>query len=157
MTTTVKANTWILNYALKTYYASIERLKRVQSSALTMCFQPLPVSMMEQSIARGGNSLGLKPSGGPLVVVIFFTSWDNLSDDEKVYRVIKGALRNIDEKANSRDLSASYRYLNCAFTHQDPIRSYGPESKAHLRAVGAKYDPSGFFQTAGSGPFKLRN
>ncbi|RYO86447.1 hypothetical protein DL766_003100 [Monosporascus sp. MC13-8B] len=111
--------------------------------------------MIEQSIARGGNSPGLKPSDGPLIVVLFYTSWESASDDKRVFDVNKEALQNIDDEARSKNVSASYRYMNYMFTYQDPITSYGPESKEHLRTVSAKYDPGGFFQVAGLGPFKL--
>ncbi|RYP64890.1 hypothetical protein DL769_006498 [Monosporascus sp. CRB-8-3] len=155
MSTTVKADTKILDYAVETYRASFEKLKGVQNLPFSITFEPLPISMIEQSIARGGNSLGLKPSDGPLVVVLFYTSWDSPSDDKKVYDVNKEALQNIDDEAQSKNVSASYRYMNYTFTDQDPIGSYGPESKAHLQTVSAKYDPEGFSQVAGAGPFKL--
>lgn len=156
MSTTVRAESKILDFAVKTYRASFKKLKGVENLFFSITFEPLPVSMIEQSIARGGNSLGLKPSDGPLVVVLFYTSWDNPSDDQKVYDIIEEALKNIDNKAQRRNKSAAfYRYLNYSFKYQDPISSYGPESKAHLQAVGEKYDPEGFFQIAGAGPFKL--
>ncbi|XXG98487.1 hypothetical protein Hte_004811 [Hypoxylon texense] len=155
MSTTVKADTRILEYAVETYRTSFERLKEVENLLFSITFEPLPVSMIDQSIARGGNSMGLKQSDGPLVVVMFYTSWDSPNDDKKVYDVNMKALEAIDDEARSQNVSASYRYLNYAFTHQDPIGSYGPESKAHLQAVSTKYDPEGFFQTAVAGPFKL--
>ncbi|KAI1503598.1 FAD-binding domain-containing protein [Biscogniauxia marginata] len=155
MSTTVKADTEILEYAIETYRVSFEKLKGVENLLFSITFEPLPISIIEQSIVRGGNSLGLKPSDGPLVVVLFYTSWDSPSDDEKVYDVNKTALKDIDDEAQRKDVSAPYRYLNYAFTYQDPMSSYGPESKAHLQAVSAKYDPEGFFQAAGAGPFKL--
>ncbi|RYP61823.1 hypothetical protein DL771_009989 [Monosporascus sp. 5C6A] len=155
MSTTVKADTEILKYAVKTYHASFEKLKGVENLLFSITFEPVPISLIEQSISRGGNSLGLKASDGPLVVVLFYTSWESPSDDKKVYEVNKEALGTIDSEAQSKKVSAAYRYLNYTFTHQDPISSYGPESKAHLQAVSTKYDPEGFFQTAGVGPFKL--
>ncbi|KAK6950639.1 hypothetical protein Daesc_007163 [Daldinia eschscholtzii] len=82
-------------------------------------------------------------------------SWDNSKDDQTVFDVSKEALDVIDQEAQSKSVSASYRYLNYASTYQDPISSYGPDSNAHLQAVSEKYDPEGFFQTAGVGPFKL--
>ncbi|KAK8066270.1 hypothetical protein PG997_013017 [Apiospora hydei] len=93
------------------------------------------VSMMEQSMARGGNSQGLDPSQGPLVVVMFYTSWDQPEDDEVVFSVSKEALERIGIEGKSRHMSAQYRYLNYAFPYQHPIGSYGPESNARLHAV----------------------
>lgn len=155
MSTTVKADIAILEYALETFRASLESLKGAENLLFSITFEPLPLSLIEQSESCGGNSLGLKLSDGPLVVVLFYTSWDNSSDDDKVYEVNKKALESIDREAQRKSVSVPYRYLNYASPHQDPISSYGPDSKAHLQAVSAKYDPQGFFQTAGAGPFKL--
>lgn len=155
MTTTVKADTGILDYAVETFRTSLEKLKGVENLLFSITFEPLPTSMIEKSIADGGDSLGLKPSDGPLVVLLLYTSWDNPSDDEKVYQVNKETLRKVDDEAQAKNVSASYRYLNYAFTDQDPISSYGSESQARLQDVSAKYDPEGFFQTSGAGPFKL--
>lgn len=155
MSTTVKADTSILEYAVETFRASLKELKEVKNILFSLTFEPLPTSLIEKSVASGGNSMGLKPSDGPLVVLLLYSSWDSASDDEKVYQVKKKALEDINNEAQSKNSSASYCYLNYAFPHQDPISSYGPESKAHLQAVSAKYDPEGFFQAAGAGPFKL--
>ncbi|KAI0842313.1 FAD-binding domain-containing protein [Hypoxylon sp. FL0890] len=155
MATTVKADVGILEYAVDKYRVSFEKLKEVKNLLFSITFEPLPISMLEQSIARGRNSLGLKPSDGPLVIVMFYTSWDSPSDDKKVYDANRNALEDIDNEAQRRSASVSYRYLNYASPHQDPISSYGPESKAYLQAVSARYDPDGFFQTGGAGPHKL--
>lgn len=155
MSTTVKADTAILEYSVKAYHAAFDRLEEVANLLFSMTFEPIPVSIMENSISRGGNSMGLKPEDGPVVVVLFYTSWDSASDDELVYNVNKDALASIEKEAQSNDVFSSYRYLNYAFPHQDPFSSYGPEAKAELLRVSAKYDPDGFFQSAGAGPFKL--
>ncbi|KAI5923884.1 FAD-binding domain-containing protein [Camillea tinctor] len=155
MSTTVKADVGILEYAVETYHASLEKLKGVKNLLFSITFESLPASIIQQSMARGGNSLGLKPSDGPLVIVLFYSSWDSPSDDKKVYDVNEEAIENIDKEAQRKNVAARYRYLNYASATQDPISSYGPDSKAHLQTVSAKYDPEGFFQTAGAGLFKL--
>ncbi|KAJ2986360.1 hypothetical protein NUW58_g5067 [Xylaria curta] len=155
MTTTVKADTEILEFAVDTFRAALDKLKRVGNLLFSITFEPIPVSLIEQSIARGGNSLGLSPSDGPLVVVLLYTSWDKSSDDERIYEVNKEALQIIEAKALETNVYSPYLYMNYAFSHQDPIASYGSESKATLQAVSAKYDPDGFFQTAGVGPWKI--
>lgn len=154
MTTSVKANTDILEYAVETYRGAFEKLRDVENLLFSLSFEPIPVSMIKQSNIRGENALGLKPDE-PLVVVLFYTSWDYASDDERIYDVNKEALRKIEQEAESRNLSAAYLYLNYSFTHQDPFSSYGSESKAKLQAVSKKYDPEGLFQSVIAGPFKL--
>ncbi|KAF2874702.1 hypothetical protein BDV95DRAFT_656231 [Massariosphaeria phaeospora] len=155
MTTTVKADTRILEYAVEKYCAAFKNLKGVANLLFSLSFEPIPVSMLEASAQSGENAIGLNPSDGPLVVVLFYTSWDNASDDETVYKVNKEALRAIEEEARGKDVDARYRYLKYAFPGQDAIGSYGEERKAHLQAVSAKYDPDRFWQVAGAGPFKL--
>ncbi|KAI1094458.1 FAD-binding domain-containing protein [Rostrohypoxylon terebratum] len=156
MSTTVKANADILEYSVKAYHAAFDKLKKVTNILFSITFEPIPVSLIDHSIAHGGNSLGLKPKDGPLVVVLFYTSWDNASDDDLVYNVNKEAISTLEEEAQDKNALSSYRYLNYTFPHQDPFTSYGPESKAQLLKTSAKYDPDGFFESAGAGPFKLR-
>ncbi|KAI1425337.1 hypothetical protein F5Y12DRAFT_796062 [Xylaria sp. FL1777] len=79
MTTTVKADTDTLEYAVDAFRAALDKLEGVENLLLSITFEPIPVSLIEQSISRGGNSLGLKPSDGPLVVVLLYASWISLA------------------------------------------------------------------------------
>lgn len=155
MSTTVKGNADILEYSVKAYHAAFDRLKQVENLLFSITFEPVPSSIIRNSISRGGNSLGLESKDGPLVVVLFYTSWDNPSDDELVYGVNKDTIASIEEEAHKKKVSASYRYLNYAFAGQDPFASYGSATKDQLLKVSMKYDPDGFFDSAGAGPFKL--
>ncbi|OTA58986.1 FAD-binding domain-containing protein [Hypoxylon sp. EC38] len=156
MSTTVKANTDILEYSIKAYHAAFDKLKGVTNILFSITFEPIPVSLIDNSISHGGNSLGLRPEDGPLVVVLLYTSWDNASDDELVYNANKDSIATIEKEAQAKNVSASYRYLNYMFPHQNPFSSFGPESKAQLLKASAKYDPDGFFEYAGAGPFKIQ-
>lgn len=153
--TTVKADTKILEYAIEAYHAAFEKLKGVENLLFSITFEALPGSLMERSIVKGGNSLGLNPSDSPVVVVLFYTSWDKPNDDRKVYDVNKEALENIDNEAKNRDVSAIYRYSSYTSPEKALFGSFGPESKRYLKTITTKYDPDGFFQITGAGPFKL--
>jgi hypothetical protein len=155
LSTTVKADTGILEYAVQTYRKFFEEIEDVANILFSITLELIPVQLISQSIARGGNATGLTPSDGPLVVVLFYVSYDNQADDEKVIGVAKQALQVIEEEARNRGVYHPWLYLNYAFPHQDPIGSYGVESQVQLQKVGKKYDPEGFFQTAGAGLFKL--
>jgi hypothetical protein len=87
----------------------------------------------------------LKTLDGPLVVILLYTSWDEASETDRVYKANQEALGNIEKEAEAKSVSATYRYLNYAFLHQDAIFPYGNSSKTKLREVGAKYDPDSFF------------
>jgi hypothetical protein len=155
MSTTVKADASILAYAVKEFKAALEKLKDIDNLLFSLTFEPIPISMIEQSNARGANAIDLGPSDGPLVVILLYTSWDEASETDKVYKVNQEALANIEQEAETKAVSTSFRYLNYAFLHQDPFASCGDASKARLQEVSAKYDPDGFFQSAGAWPFKL--
>ncbi|KAI0114416.1 hypothetical protein GGR51DRAFT_443933 [Nemania sp. FL0031] len=156
MTTTIKAEVEALDYAVETFRAAYSKLKGIGGLLYSITFEPIPMSLIQQSVSNGGNSLGLKPSDGPLVVILLYSSWDKSSDDETIYEVNKHALHAIEAKARENNASSPFLYMNYAFPrYQDAIASYGPESKAQLQAVSKKYDPEGFFQKAGVGPWKF--
>ncbi|KAI0141879.1 hypothetical protein GGR57DRAFT_519853 [Xylariaceae sp. FL1272] len=155
MSTTVKADAEMLDYTVETFMTAFAKLKDVGNLIFSISFEAIPVSLIKQSIARGGNSLGLQPSDGPLVVVLLYTSWDKVDDDAKVYEANHEALRTIEDKAKADGKFSPYVYMNYAFKHQDPIASYGLDVRSNLQAVSARYDPDGLFQNAGVGPWKL--
>lgn len=156
MSTTVKANVGILEHAVEIFNTSLGELKGdVENLLFSLTFEPLPVTLLKQSAARGGNAFGLQPEDGPLVVVLLYASWDRSSDDEKVFQVSRKALEAINHEAEERKVTASFRYLNYACPPEDALASFGAKSNARLREVSAKYDPESFFQTACVGPFKL--
>ncbi|KAA8651066.1 FAD-binding oxidoreductase [Aspergillus tanneri] len=57
--------------------------------------------------------------------------------------------------AESWTLYIPFKYLNYADKSQDPFSSYGEANKAHLIAVGKRYDPNELFQKGLPGGFKL--
>lgn len=61
---------------------------------------------------------------------------------------------DIEAEAGRTGVGVPYRFMNYADVKQDPVASYGEESRRHLRAVSKKVDPEGFFQKAVGG-FKL--
>lgn len=52
MSTSVKADIKILEYAIETYSKSFEELKGVENLLFSISFEPIPVSMMKQSSKR---------------------------------------------------------------------------------------------------------
>ncbi|KAI0393852.1 hypothetical protein F5Y17DRAFT_476367 [Xylariaceae sp. FL0594] len=159
MTTIVKADVEVLQYALHTFKERYTKLKdaKVENLLWSLSFEPIPVSLIKQSDLHGGNSLGLTPSDGPLVVVLLYTSWANARSDALINEVNRSVLADIEAHAREKGAYSPYLYMNYAYPgRQDAIASYGLESKARLRDVSESYDPDGFFQKAGVGPWKIR-
>ncbi|KAF4631708.1 hypothetical protein G7Y89_g6423 [Cudoniella acicularis] len=155
MNITVKADVDTLRAGSDIYTAGLESVKTVENGLFSLTLQPYPVSLIEKSAASGGNSLGLDPADGPLVSVLLLSYWKNKSDDDAVLAFMKSTLEMIRQDAASRNQLTPYVYMNYAFSHQDPIGSYGAKNKGKLQEASKKYDPEGLFQKGFPGGFKL--
>ena len=82
-------------------------------------------------------------------------TWTSAADDIIVPQVGRRLIDEIYQVAQTKGLFNSFKYLNYADVDQSPIVDYRPEIQTKLKAIGEKYDPSGFFQRAMAGAFKL--
>lgn len=121
--------------------------------ANTDCF-PTP-GVLEATKKNGGNALGLSVEDGPLYIIQVSSRWDKEEDDERMYRMISTVFERIKAAAVSEGVQNDYLYMNYASQFQDVVSSYGPENKAALKKIAAKYDPTGVFQRLQPGYFKL--
>jgi hypothetical protein len=151
MNTTVKADAATLLAASDLFTAAFQPLTTLEGITCAFTLQAYPVSLLEKC----DNSLGLSADEGPLMSILLLNWWKNKDDDELVIQTFKETLRRIDEDAASRGTAVDYKYMNYAYSFQDPIASYGAESHERLRAVSKKYDAEGLFQRAVRGGFKL--
>lgn len=155
MNITVKADVATLQAAADIYTEGLGPVKSAEGLTSSFTLQPYPVSLLEKSEAAGGNSLGLISTDGPLVSVLLLAYWKNRSDDDTVIDFMKETLEKMRQDAASREKLVPFVYMNYAWTHQDPISSYGAENKRKLQQASKKYDPEGLFQNACPGGFKL--
>ncbi|KAI1382908.1 uncharacterized protein F4822DRAFT_440683 [Hypoxylon trugodes] len=155
MNMTVRADKTTLQAACDIYTAAIVPLQSCEGLTSSLTFQPYPVSLLQQSVAKGGNSLGLDSSGGPVISVLLLNYWKNKSDDGRIRSVMKGVLESIRAMAKENKTALEFVYLNYAADFQDPSASYGPRNKQMLQEVSKKYDPDGLFQRGVPGGFKL--
>jgi hypothetical protein len=149
MAMTVKADILILEYAVATYHDAFQKSKHINNILFSITFEPVPLFMIKDLNAPGPNAPGLKPSDGSLVMILFYNSWDEANNTNTVYEVNQGALKRIEIEAERRHVAALYRFYNYSFTHQDPIGSYGEESKKRLQVVSVRYDPEVLFSGGG--------
>ena len=106
-------------------------------------------------VTKSGNALGLEGVDNPLVLCLLSVTWTMAQDDAIVNSVTQTLIESIDQATAAAGVFHRFKYLNYAAPFQDPITSYGPASKAQLRAVSKRYDPEGFFQVGVPGGFKL--
>ncbi|KAL4966135.1 FAD-binding oxidoreductase [Aspergillus stella-maris] len=103
----------------------------------------------------GGNVLGLERFNQSMIMVAWDYSWDDASDDDLFYGLVRSARGELDLYAQRTGAHSEYVYLNYAGAEQDPLRGYGKENLDFLRGVAQEYDPQGVFQSLVPGGFKL--
>ncbi len=117
--------------------------------------QPYLASLLKKTEESGGKVLSLNSADGSLTSLQFLLHWKDKKDDELILKTTQELAEQVDADAAARGTAVPYKYLNYAFTGEDPIGSYGPENKKFLQEVSKKFDPEGFFQKAVPGGFKL--
>ncbi|KAI0113989.1 hypothetical protein GGR51DRAFT_578247 [Nemania sp. FL0031] len=155
MNTTIKADVPTLMAAYETYVNALGPLKSIEGLTTSLTLQAYPKSLLEKTASAGGNSLGINPLDGPLMSILILSFWKNKEDDDKIRSTFKGVIESVDKDATTRGTAVPYKYMNYAAPFQDPIGSYGEESKAKLQATSKKYDPEGLFQKGVVGGWKL--
>ncbi|CAG8981969.1 hypothetical protein HYALB_00004832 [Hymenoscyphus albidus] len=168
MNMTVKADVPTLQRASNIHTAEIDHIdehgypkdpeppiRSVENGLFSLTLQPYSLSLLEKSASNGGNSLGLNTNDGPLVSILLMSIWKNETDDDVVLDFMRNTIKHIKLDAEERYTLVPYVYMNYAFSHQDPIGSYGVENHERLQAASKKYDPEGLFQRPCPGGFKL--
>ena len=130
-------------------------LKDAEGISFSITYQPLSRSLLQASKDAGDNAKNIDPSDGPLLLVLFNQTWTAPEDDGRVAKAVEHLLAECRKIAEERGLLHRYIFTNYAYEHDDPIRGYGEESLARLKAVSEKYDPKRLFQEAVPGGFKL--
>lgn len=123
-------------------------LDGIEGLQLGLLFQPQPVS-------NGTNSLGLAAGETDVVLAALTGSYARTSDDSTLLEALQLLQARMEDVLRREGVYIPFQYLNYAYKTQDPIGSYGKESKARLQEVSKKYDPAGVFQTVVPGGFKL--
>ncbi|KAI1775361.1 hypothetical protein F4818DRAFT_416394 [Hypoxylon cercidicola] len=155
LNTHVKADVAMLLAGGDIWTAGLAPIKDIEGLICSYTLQPYAVSLLEASAKNGGNSLGLKPSDGPIMSIALLGYWVNASDDEKILGTFKDILDKIEQEAAAQGKALPFKFMNYSLNYQDVIGSYGAENKAKLQAASKKYDPEGIFQKGVPGGWKL--
>jgi hypothetical protein len=120
-----------------------------------LTFEPIPSVISSKSAALGGDSLGLSPRDGNMLLILISFTWTSSTDDDAIVNASRSMIKQIDEAAQIQVMDKRWKYLNYAGAWQDVFASYGRESEEVLRRTSREYDPEGIFQTVVPGGFKL--
>ncbi|RYP12520.1 hypothetical protein DL767_011250 [Monosporascus sp. MG133] len=155
MNVTVKAHVDTLLAGAEIWKAALDPVKNCEGLICSYTLQPYPKSLLEVSMTKGGNSLGLDPSLGPVVTIALLMYWASKSDDDAILGTFRTAIEKIKQDSISKGQAVDHIYMNYSFTFQDPIGSYGAENTEKMRRVSKRVDPDGLFQKGVPGGWKL--
>ncbi|KAL5336888.1 hypothetical protein BJX70DRAFT_409551 [Aspergillus crustosus] len=122
---------------------------------LLVIVQPWVPQFWNDSEARGGNVLGLERFNKNMLNIAWDYSWEDEADDGFFEDLAESARTQLDHYAKSIGAYNEYIYLDYADGTQNPLRGYGSKNLEFLRQVARGYDPTGVFQYAAPGGFKL--
>lgn len=120
-----------------------------------LVFQPIPVNVISAMQKNGGNSLGLEPSDGPLMLVQLTTTWEDARLDTLVEDSSRQLIAEIEGMAKKRGLDNGFVYMNYAGSTQQVQKRYGKDNYRRLRRIAKKWDPDGKLARLWKGYFKL--
>ncbi|KAI0171913.1 hypothetical protein GGR52DRAFT_447046 [Hypoxylon sp. FL1284] len=125
---------------------------------LTQCIlQPLPTLFAENSVAAGGNVLGLERNAGNCVLMQMNAMTRTPEQRAFVYPKLRAGVEAVRRYAAQLDALADWVYMNYADASQDVLASYGPDNVRKMRDVAARYDPQQVFQKLCPGGEKISN
>ncbi|EER42304.1 FAD binding domain-containing protein [Histoplasma capsulatum H143] len=154
-TVTVKLDIEMITFVADSYMAGIDPIKNVTGIVPALTLQVISPSMIVKMSKNGGNALGLKPSEGPLLLVLVNVMWADRADDEAVLNAVSDIINAVKYEAESSKKLNKFIYMNYASQFQNVIESYGSASYERLLQVARRYDPSRVFQELQPGYFKL--
>ena len=117
--------------------------------------QVFATSYGAQSVAKGGNVLGLERYKENFIMYQSYLSWSEAKDDQLFIDLGLMLTDGIKKFAEGKGTAIDYLYLNYADKDQNPLAGYGAENVSFLKSVAKKYDPFGIYQTLMPGGFKI--
>ena len=124
---------------------------------MTQClFQPLPTLYGQNSLAAGGNVMGVERQPHNGVLFLATAMLKTAAQEALAYPKVKAWVESVRDFAQGIDGGLlEWRYLNYADKSQDPLASYGETNIKFLKEVAWRYDPDQVFQTLCPGGFKI--
>ena len=87
----------------------------VPGFVLAKAFQPLTKWLLTASAAAGGNTLGLTPNDGPLIVNMLQTLHTNAADNDKVFSAMLALNTSIEDLAVEKGKFNKYKFINYGY------------------------------------------
>ncbi|KAH8662483.1 hypothetical protein BX600DRAFT_551239 [Xylariales sp. PMI_506] len=159
-TASFRNDTRIVTKAVELHDQLVEDLRTIAPDGdfVTQClFQPLPKIISEQSVAAGGNVMGVERQQDDGLLWLAVAMMKTAEQEALAYPKVKAWVDTVEDFAATtveRGVQP-WRHLNYADRSQDALACYGRENVEKIREVAAKYDPDEVFQKLCPGGFKI--
>ncbi|KFY26447.1 hypothetical protein V491_01305 [Pseudogymnoascus sp. VKM F-3775] len=119
--------------------------------------QPVTNSMVDNSVKRGGNILGLERvvKDGPVLMWLVSLTVDTEENQNAILPIAREFVDAINEAEKKAGHWIDWIYLNYAWKDEKPYSYYGNDNIKLLNTVSQKYDYNGVFQKLRQTGFKL--
>ncbi|KAL5352884.1 hypothetical protein ACLOAV_002832 [Pseudogymnoascus australis] len=119
--------------------------------------QPVTNSMVDNSVARGGNILGLERvvKDGPVLMWLVSLTVDTEENQNAILPIAREFIDAINKAEKEAGHWIDWIYLNYAWKDQKPYSHYGKDNIKLLHTVSKKYDHDGVFQKLRRTGFRL--
>ncbi|KAI1871137.1 hypothetical protein JX265_006177 [Neoarthrinium moseri] len=157
ITLTGKNDARFIRKAVEAQSSFIESWKASQDADFLnyITFQAMPTVLFEQSIARGGNVLGMDREKGNAILFQMQHMVRNADQEAEARHRLIAMRMALKDYAKDIGTDVEWEYLGYADESQNPLATYGRENVAFLRDVATKYDPESVFQLRVPGGFKI--
>ncbi|RMY92042.1 hypothetical protein D0864_00380 [Hortaea werneckii] len=147
-TLTTKNDLRVLTKAHELWLIVVQRLKTEAKGPWEghQLYQPMPPTFGKDSVAHGGNALGLDRFDETLILYEPYLSWTYAEQDDLFNGQAKWLRDELAAFAKSIGADNEFIYLDYADADQNPLGSYGEENVRKMKAAAKEYDPQGVFQ-----------
>ncbi|KAI1385522.1 uncharacterized protein F4822DRAFT_413320 [Hypoxylon trugodes] len=148
----------IMAKASEVHSSMVEELKAhvPDGDFLTQCiFQPVPTLFAQNSLASGGNVLGIERNKENCILFQISTMMKTPEQLAFAYAKLSACVETVKQYAASVDGLTEWNYMNYADKSQNVLSSYGADNVKKMKDVAAKYDPQQVFQKLCPGGWKI--
>ncbi|OBT68146.1 hypothetical protein VE03_01616 [Pseudogymnoascus sp. 23342-1-I1] len=119
--------------------------------------QPVTNTMVDNSVKRGGNILGLERvvKDGPVLMWLVALTVDTEENQNAILPIAREFVDAINKAEKEAGHWIDWIYLNYAWKDEAPYSHYGKDNIKLLHTVSKKYDHNGVFQKLRQTGFKL--
>ncbi|KAH6676852.1 hypothetical protein F5X68DRAFT_157267 [Plectosphaerella plurivora] len=149
----------ILAEASRLHDGLVEELKAFipDGNFITQClFQPLPALLAKNSVAAGGNVMGMERQKDDGIMFLAVAMVKTVEQELFAYPRVKAWIQAVtDFAATIEGGNLDWKHLNYADKSQDVLAAYGADNVRMMKEAAAKFDPTQVFQKLVPGGFKI--